>query len=1098
MSVVVFSSYSLHFLLYLTIMQAMLRFSLFLLLMGYSCCYAQKRAGKIENRVRAYPYYVEPEEYPDYSRRPFVTPSWKTFGNKVQFIGGRGWGKTFGTIDENPPYWMAKGTVMRPNYSHFAMEPQALRQALTQMKERGYYLFNINAFGPGTPPQGSFGQFRVEKWKINLMKEILGDHFLGFDLGEQDGRYWADCRVIDYPMSGNYSERYLKAMKYMQKAAREQGDVISLLSVKWFWHYPMKEGFITCSGAESQNKSHTSNDQVHYAFIRGASKQYGLLWYGDISVFNSWGYKTYAKSDETTSPLKGNSIAWMKRMLLSQYQYNSAILGFEGSWYQGERGKETLSPIGMLQTDMQQFVEKCPKPGPQYTPVALLLDYFSGWMTPNEPFKDKYKVWNFLPYQAGDFLTHRLLGMFYEDYDQAGLNKNEHGGLSNTPYGDAVDVLLSDAKVSALNRYAVVVVAGELSTNLMEVADKLTDYMDRGGQVIVTVDNARKLFPHTVGDPENTDFRVEHFTYQQGKLSVVHSANQGILSDTSMDPRMKEYLDEVFKSTRIFSVGDSLGYVTNIEGNGKYLLGIYNHGLSAKPFKIKTRLGTIRKVEELHPVRDLTRQAGYFPEGFESLDPGVSDSSTLAAADVRLFRVTVDENKEEMVYLPQVITEKAVTNRFLAVNSLIGLTDRLQCMPTFFDHFSGVSIHWSELQAVDSLAFSEDSWWYNLKKLQFVITFDSSFEDAYRRNRTLLNEIRNIVSASEHVAYLLVPATIEASVRTAIANAFADYPRAKLIDSRQAQQDLTILDVPYQSWDEIYPSVKKLNQKVNSAKPENATYYFSYHNNQKSLVDELVTTPAYLSSFGGVKIDATYLYTRSHQLCKQEGEWLESRGLNLMVDFTREINNYPDMTWLEELEHSYARSVAFYRRVFEKMKVANIRTAIIGSHMSPEMWKKEFGRTPEESVLHGMSAFIQLAAEYDITVFLQNSTHRFYPSKLLAKPEEVVAAYRKLSVGSSNLKLAANLGLGDSPDEVIAAFSPYLGVCLFSSPGADDRDYPVPFANSKGSDLFTIGNHILKIFDGDYKKIDELIYNKQLVKTKFVHSYKVEQNKNTH
>lgn len=101
-------------------------------------------------------------------------------------------------------------------------------------------------------------------------------------------------------------------------------------------------------------------------------------------------------------------------------------------------------------------------------------------------------------------------------------------------------------------------------------------------------------------------------------------------------------------------------------------------------------------------------------------------------------------------------------------------------------------------------------------------------------------------------------------------------------------------------------------------------------------------------------------------------------------------------------------------------------------------------------------------------------------------PEEVVAAYRKLSVGSSNLKLAANLGLGDSPDEVIAAFSPYLGVCLFSSPGADDRDYPVPFANSKGSDLFTIGNHILKIFDGDYKKIDELIDNKQLVKTKFV------------
>lgn len=34
-----------------------------------------------------------------------------------------------------------------------------------------------------------------------MMKEVLGDRYLGFDLGEQDGRYWADCRSIDYPMS---------------------------------------------------------------------------------------------------------------------------------------------------------------------------------------------------------------------------------------------------------------------------------------------------------------------------------------------------------------------------------------------------------------------------------------------------------------------------------------------------------------------------------------------------------------------------------------------------------------------------------------------------------------------------------------------------------------------------------------------------------------------------------------------------------------------------------------------------------------------------------------------------------------------------------
>ncbi|MEG0456306.1 MAG: hypothetical protein RR559_13365, partial [Bacteroides sp.] len=274
--------------------------SLLILQLCTGCLMAQQSTTESSSMIRLYPYGVNPEEYPDYTRRPFTTPSWNTFEHKVQFVGGRGWGKEFGVIEETPPYWIAKGRVIRPNFSHFLMEPGALRQTLNRLKQGGYYLFNINAFGPGTPPQGNFGQFRVERWKVDMMKEVLGDRYLGFDLGEQDGRYWADCRSIDYPMSDNKSQRYIRAMKYMQKAAREQGDIISMLSVKWFWHYPIKEGFITCAGAESQNKTYTSNDQIHYAFIRGASKQYGLLWYGDISVFNTWGYKSYQQNTQNS------------------------------------------------------------------------------------------------------------------------------------------------------------------------------------------------------------------------------------------------------------------------------------------------------------------------------------------------------------------------------------------------------------------------------------------------------------------------------------------------------------------------------------------------------------------------------------------------------------------------------------------------------------------------------------------------------------------------------------------------------------------------------------------------------------------------------
>lgn len=50
----------------------------------------------------------------------------------------------------------------------------------------------------------------------------------------------------------------------------------------------------------------------------------------------------------------------------------------------------------------------------------------------------------------------------------------------------------------------------------------------------------------------------------------------------------------------------------------------------------------------------------------------------------------------------------------------MGLSEHLQSMPTFFDHFSGVKINWTAATDIDHFAFSEDAWWYNLKQLEFL------------------------------------------------------------------------------------------------------------------------------------------------------------------------------------------------------------------------------------------------------------------------------------------------------------------------------------------------------------------------------------------
>jgi len=1066
------------------------------------------------NFVKLYPYYVEPAEYADYSRRPFKTPCWQSFNNTVQFVGGRCWGGTFGVIDGQPPNWLPGAKVMRPNYTHFLMSEDSLHKTLQKLKKGGYYVFNINAYGPGTPPTGIpgkfiFGQFKVEPWKARMMEDILKDRYMGFDLGEQDGRYWADARSVDYPMTPDFKERYINAMKYMQRAAMDQGNILSQLSVKWFWHYPAKDGFITLMGAETQNKTYTSNAQVQYAFLRGASKQYGLLLYGDISIYNSWGWKYYGdENEENAGPSKGNSVSWMKRMLMAQYQYNSAILGFEDSKFYLKHNKETgLSPIGKLQTDMQDFIGKNPRPGPQLTPVALLLDFFSGWMTPSDPFPERYKVWNCLPYRKGDFLTHELFMMFYPDYDQNGINRNEHGALCCTPYGDALDVLLSDTRISTLSRYQVVIVAGELNTGLQEVADKLDMYTKHGGHLILTDENAAKLYPDFELKRATGLFEVLNISNGMGMITVIHSPDMGIEKDNSLNIQVKNYLDSIFKSTRIFSVGDSLGYITNIDGKGKYMIGVYNNSLMSKPFKITSLIGPVEKITELKLIRDLTNEPGYYPEGYENTKQGKSDENNIAAGDTRLFLVDVDE--ENVEYLDKVTPEKSIRDRYLAMSSLLGIPGVLQSMPTFFDYFSGIKVSWKSVWEIDSMSFNEDSWWYNLKKMQLAVRFDNEFAMAYKKDPGILYQVIFKLSGSKYPDLLIYTSDFPGQIKEKISSGLNGrcrsvtegsdrvfFCRKGEIDFSEIKNVPVIIDNYYDSWDEIYPVARALSsgQKIIlnkniiddsisegatlKVKPGNSDFYFSHHDAKMEISLFLTQHPEYLEHFGGIKVDGTYLFLRSNEKCASEAELIKKIGLKIIVDLTRETNNYPNLTWLAELGHSYTRSVLMRQNILQKMQIMGIENIIIGSHMRPEQWRQDIKRSQEESIISGMSEFIKNANSSGIEVSIQNMMFKHYPSRLLASPDEVCKLVSAFEKEGMNVSFAANLGFGEDPINLISSCENQLKICVVASEGSKLYDYRVPFLKSGRNQKPVIVKNIKIVFDADYGTIQELIEDK--------------------
>ncbi len=247
------------------------------------------------------------------------------------------------------------------------------------------------------------------------------------------------------PASASRFEQYLNFQRHFERMGDDLGHQHATLVSLNFGHYFLKEGTYTLIGAETAQA--LPNNQVYYAFIRGAGKQYGVPWFGNASIFNRWGYKTYGSSGgsggDTHGPTKGTSLSLMKRLLYSHILYNSVAVGFESGWFEGDK---LSRPSAASSRPAQRWVKEHGQPGVMHTPVALLLDFYSGWSFPRHLYSgDIYRVWGNLPYGPGDYLTDAVLDLLYPGYQDSSYFHDESGFITPTPYGDIADCLLSDA-----------------------------------------------------------------------------------------------------------------------------------------------------------------------------------------------------------------------------------------------------------------------------------------------------------------------------------------------------------------------------------------------------------------------------------------------------------------------------------------------------------------------------------------------------------------------------------------------------------------------------------------------------------------------------
>ena len=427
----------------------MLRFVLATAMLGSMlACRAASLAAEADP-PRIYAHLVDPREHPDYQRRAVRPPNWETFENRTHLNGLRyltvQGDRIVHYAEDMEQYTKAYqlGDVVSAVYP--ILFAKNLGDMVDELGRRKLYLFGVCGYVPGMGPGSPYEQFKTPAAALKLFDAKLGPRWLSMDVGEQDGRYIGLYSPQMYPTGDSRLEQYFNFQRHFQRLADDLGNKASALLSLNFGHHLLKEGIYTLVGAETAQG--LPNEQVYYAFIRGAGKQYGVLSFNIASIYNRWGYKTYGgkgvdQYNYHFGPTQGTSLSLLKRLLYCGILNNCAIVGCESGFFEGEK----LSPIGRLQQAAGKWIETNGQPGPMLTPIAVMTDFFAGWTFPRHLYTgDVYRVWGNLPYEAGDHLTDGVLDLIYPGYQNSSYYHDESGFLVPTPYGDAADCLLSDA-----------------------------------------------------------------------------------------------------------------------------------------------------------------------------------------------------------------------------------------------------------------------------------------------------------------------------------------------------------------------------------------------------------------------------------------------------------------------------------------------------------------------------------------------------------------------------------------------------------------------------------------------------------------------------
>ena len=972
--------------------------------------------------VRIYPFKMDPKEHPDYERYAVPHPSFDVFDPLPQFATLR----DISTADQHLDKYTelienfclnlntTLGHVIWPRGPGF-MFADNYKDFIDFIQEKGLYVTSVHGFSPVV------AGFHPPKEVLDYLEEKLGAKWFGMANGEQDGHYFGGFAREELPLNKRPLDQYLNFREYFHGMETILGPKVTTLLSSTYPHHQLKTGLYTLAGAETSQ--HGPNAQLRYAFIRGAGKQYGVIWFGNVSVYNRFGHKKYTTptgtvtSSESTDkqslrhnktepkrqkgtrlakivsevslqcvqnvtmpgygtdklgdpfgPTCGTSLNLMKRLMYAQMLYNSGYVSFEDDWFYEDQNN-TLSPIGLIQHHGFLWTQGMPllAEGVHVPTIAFYLDFLSGWTAPRLK-RAIFRTWNNLPYTAGDYLIDGLFREVYPHYQDASFFHDETGVSSPTPYGDLVDVLLSDAPSWILKQYDTVVIAGEISGGL-EVEMNLIEYVESGGHLVITVGNLVKFHEgafnvtsnmncHPIPAGSEIAFIEEANFVESYNMTICDLNVQLPTSDYSLIAKL---LNNDPLIVRIpFQGNDNGGTVT-----------IFATPFAISSYQVATPTSEVDiTLPSPYPLLDHSRKMFNYILGNASI--------FYSESNLTLVHMLLNSSIDEFLVL--------ISNPELKEQPL----------------------KWG----------------------------------SYSRDMEIVQEIQLDQSEKGAVGYL--------------PDGYEDTDIGKSTNTAIAGGDTRLFRVRVK-WTEG-PSDFKYIPKINP-KPRPKGIGLHLRHLEHSIRYEILKRPTFFQHYDSIVVDYNYLISKDNAFLVDDGQWLSQQSVTVYVDASPSINLFPTLRFLTDDPATYNKTVSFLASLMHKMNTLGSHDLIISLHNFPGDESTDQSRRDFNATIHYLN---NLGTQLNITLHMLDTPKNPYSLMPLTRwLDENNLSTIKIVL---NLALLVNYGNSYKYDSVIQSQSSLLYV---TAPGWDSYGTSygnnVPIINVNDSTQEAVGKMLLHV-----------------------------------